>query len=52
LVKKKIAIVAKLWIFNLLYYREARYPISNKGNHLLSTLIFKGDSLKMFKNEV
>ena len=29
---QKFAIVAKLCFFNLLYYREVRYPISNKGN--------------------
>ena len=29
---QKFAIVAKLCFFNLLYYCEVRYPISNKGN--------------------
>ena len=33
------AIVAKLCFFlNLLYYREVRYPISNKGNPSLIKL--------------
>jgi hypothetical protein len=29
---QKFVIVAKLCFFNLLYYCEVRYPISNKGN--------------------
>ena len=30
---QKFAIAAKLWgYFNLLYYCEVRYPISNQGN--------------------
>ena len=49
---QKFAIVAKLSFFNLLYYSEVTYPFSNKGIHLLSTLIFKDDSLKMLTNGV
>jgi len=38
---QKFVIVAKLCFFNLLYYREMRYPISNKGNPSFINLVIQ-----------
>ena len=48
---QKFTIVAKLWGFFLIYCTTVNLDIQflTKGIHLLSTLIFKDDSLKMFK---
>ena len=50
---KKIAIVAKLGLF-LIYCTTVNLDIKllTKGIHLLSTFIFKDDSMKMLKNGV